>query len=394
MRSLLVTLCSIISVTTCGQTAERILENYFTSIGGVEALRKFNSSSVRSLNIQHWPKRDTTQIVNSTRAPHSSYTASWKSERLVSELFNNPKSGVTVIFYEPFLNKVERPHGKHNVQLSLAHELLFAFDKRRLKKVADTTINENPVYAVQSRLSKKDSPINRTYYFDKSSNRLVACRAENIKGNFIILEKYERHGDLYFPMRNVQYLNGLLINEFVIQSLDVNPALNDSIFFPRQRLAAKPKFKLTKQVEYLHDSLANLSLDDFIKTFAGKTILIDLWASWCGPCKYEFSKYDDAYYHYLRSKNIQPVYISLDKVNKLKEWKEVIDYFTLSGFHIRAEKKIIQSIQKKIYDGGQMYIPRLILVGKNGEIISSDVPKLSSGFFYTKMEELVPAITP
>jgi thiol-disulfide isomerase/thioredoxin len=382
---LLVTLS--FTTTLSAQTAEEILKNYFSAIGGQENLRKFTASSGEAITIQHYPKRDTILSRNISKAPYSFNHKTYKKNSLMFEAFGNDE-GITHFLYNPYPMKIERE--KQRVEISIAHQVLYALQDRRVKRLSDTTLNTIPAFAIESKISRKEPARNKTYYFDQKSFMLIGMSNGGLKGDLTFFENYKAMGNLLVPTKMRYELNGAVVNEIVVKHLEINPDLPDSLFTPKEYVApAKFRLRLNNRIEFLDSKLGDGTFDELVKTFNGKPILIDLWASWCGPCKYEFAKYDDAYFHFLKTKNIQTVFISVDKPEKEGEWKKSIEQFALNGYHLRAGKKLWQSIQKQFYTGNGMYIPRMILIDKDGHILSAELPKLSSGMFYTEVGELI-----
>ena len=125
-----------------------------------------------------------------------------------------------------------------------------------------------------------------------------------------------------------------------------------------------PKF-----VDYENHNGGTNSLDDF----KGKYVYIDLWATWCAPCKREipYLKEIENKYH---DKNIEFVSISIDKVNAYETWKKIVVDKALSGVQLFAKGD--SSFAKALIVSS---IPRFILIDPNGYIVEADAPRPSSG---------------
>jgi len=102
----------------------------------------------------------------------------------------------------------------------------------------------------------------------------------------------------------------------------------------------------------------------------GKYVYIDLWATWCGPCKKEipFLKEVEKKYH---NKNIEFVSISVDK-NK-EAWKKMVDDKKLGGVQLHYGND--NDLSKAYEVTG---IPRFILLDTKGNIVDADAPRPSS----------------
>ena len=126
-----------------------------------------------------------------------------------------------------------------------------------------------------------------------------------------------------------------------------------------------PKF-----VDYENAEGGTMSLDDL----KGKYTYIDVWATWCGPCKAEIphlKKIEEAYH----SKNIQFVSISVDKAKDHDKWKQMIADENLGGIQLLAENAFESQFVKDYMILG---IPRFILLDPNGQIIASNAPRPSN----------------
>lgn len=111
-----------------------------------------------------------------------------------------------------------------------------------------------------------------------------------------------------------------------------------------------------------------------LEDFRGKYVYIDVWATWCGPCRAEipFLKKTEEAYH---GKNIAFVSLSIDPMKDHDKWKKFVEDKQLGGVQIMADKDWNSDFVKAYAIQG---IPRFILIGPDGKIVNADAPRPSS----------------
>ena len=130
--------------------------------------------------------------------------------------------------------------------------------------------------------------------------------------------------------------------------------------------------------DYMNIDGSTTSLSDL----KGKYVYVDVWATWCGPCKAEIPslKKVEATYH---DKNIAFVSMSIDddrshggSWEKAEEnWRAMVADKELKGIQIFAPK----GWQSEFVTGFEIRgIPRFILIGPDGNIIDASAPRPSS----------------
>ena len=97
----------------------------------------------------------------------------------------------------------------------------------------------------------------------------------------------------------------------------------------------------------------------------GKVVLIDFWASWCGPCRKENPKVVALYNKY-KSKGFEIFSVSLDE--RKADWLVAIEQDGLIWPNHVSDLKGWKSYVTKLY--GFNSIPHTELVGKDGNIIA------------------------
>ncbi len=104
-----------------------------------------------------------------------------------------------------------------------------------------------------------------------------------------------------------------------------------------------------------------------LSSFRGKTVLIDFWASWCGPCRKELPNVKRCYEKY-KAKGFEIYGVSLDK--ERDAWIEAISEEGLTWPQV-SDLKFWQSEAVRIY--AIESIPFTVLIGKDGKIIATDL---------------------
>lgn len=122
-----------------------------------------------------------------------------------------------------------------------------------------------------------------------------------------------------------------------------------------------------------------------LEDFKGKYVYIDVWATWCGPCRQEipFLQKVEEKYH---GKNIEFVSLSVDAKKDYEKWRKMVGDKSLGGVQIIADKDW-QSDFVTAY--GIDSIPRFILIGPDGKVIDANAARPSEARLVEQLDKLV-----
>lgn len=128
-------------------------------------------------------------------------------------------------------------------------------------------------------------------------------------------------------------------------------------------------FNLMEIPDYIHfpDVAKIKTFKDITDRYKGKVVFMDIWATWCGPCRSSFAHIKPLQ-EYAAQKEIVLLYLSIDRPEDDDKWRKMAAHYDLRGEHIRIQEEFKQEVYDTFGDKGSLSIPHYVIINKSGEI--------------------------
>lgn len=114
--------------------------------------------------------------------------------------------------------------------------------------------------------------------------------------------------------------------------------------------------------------------------YRGKVVILDFWATWCGPCRRGIPDLVELKNEY-KDKGFEVIGISVDQSNTINKVKPFMEQYNINYPVAYANNEVIQNY------GGIDAIPTSFVINKEGKIISKHVGLMPKAQYIKEIEE-------
>lgn len=118
-----------------------------------------------------------------------------------------------------------------------------------------------------------------------------------------------------------------------------------------------------------------------LSSFENKVIILNFWATWCGPCRREIPGFVDLYNNY-NEKGLEIIGVSVDQ-NGWDAVKPFVENYKINYPILIFNHKVIMDY------GGIRGIPTTFIINREGQIIEKIVGLRPDAYFVQKVKELL-----
>jgi thiol-disulfide isomerase/thioredoxin len=214
----------------------------------------------------------------------------------------------------------------------------------------------------------RESNQTNIYFRNKAKEYLPATFCENYLANYL----YEKCLQKEYEKELIELFNDFKTDYPESDYIPyISPSIDEVIEYHK-----KAESGFSEKTKFVKDYQNLNTLTEIVKTLPPGKIYVDVWATWCGPCKAEFAHKKELD-SLLQNKGIQKLYISVDRDQDSVQWKNMIKFYNLEGFHVRANKELDTELRKIFDRQGTITIPWYILMDSNGKILKKHASKPS-----------------
>ena len=219
-------------------------------------------------------------------------------------------------------------------------------------------------YASYCSMNVGDKPVGPEEHTNKCLSYLQTSR---LKGEYIVNNQFRR-------MKSYnQYLDGMKKYEKYL----VTPSLKERAEAVGTKLYDTRSGSVAADFTYPDVNGKMVSLSQF----KGKVVLVDVWATWCGPCKKQIPHLINLEKE-IHGKDLVVLGVSLDEAKDKQKWLDFIKEKGLGGVQLHAS-----GWSKITKDYKITGIPRFMVFDKKGNVVTTDAPRPSDPALKKLLEE-------